>query len=259
MKTKISARDSEVIRLRTEQLLSQKEVGKKIGMSQALVSKILSDHNVESFNVAVLRGKKRKAAILSYPELTNEELSKKLGLCRDHVSELRKGTIYNSIKFETLEDKFWRRFEVAGKDDCWEWQGTKDPHGYGSISKNNRTFYAHRISYEINVGEIPEGIFVLHSCDNPSCVNPKHLFLGTQADNVADRDKKGRQVRGERVKGSKLTEKKVIRMRDLRKKHGKDMPYRVIGKKFNVSQQSAHDAVNGHSWHHIPLDRTLTN
>ena len=95
---------------------------------------------------------------------------------------------------------FWERVVIGGPGECWEWTGARLPSGYGFITRNLKidgrrkgvTIYAHRMSYEIHNGEIPEGLQALHSCDNPSCPNPDHLFIGTQQDNVDDMMSKGR-------------------------------------------------------------------
>jgi hypothetical protein len=80
---------------------------------------------------------------------------------------------------------------------CWLWKGPKDYDGYGSIYSRWPSRYVHRIFYEHYVGPIPEGMFVCHSCDVPNCVNPDHLWVGTNLDNLRDRDKKGRAARGD--------------------------------------------------------------
>ncbi len=80
--------------------------------------------------------------------------------------------------------------------ECLEWTGTRNPHGYGRFSRRGRQELAHRVAYELAVGPIPDGLQVLHRCDNPPCVNPTHLWLGTPADNAHDRDTKGRRRTG---------------------------------------------------------------
>lgn len=87
------------------------------------------------------------------------------------------------------QDIFMRHVIKTGVNTCWKWRGAKLKHGYGRYSGG---LLAHRITYELLVGPIPEGLLVLHSCDNPECTNPKHLFLGTHSDNAKDMVLKGR-------------------------------------------------------------------
>lgn len=93
-------------------------------------------------------------------------------------------------------DRFWARVDICGEDECWEWQGAKSPgsHNYGKLSAwgEQASIYAHRVVWELENGQIPEGMFVCHTCDNPPCCNPDHLFLGTPKDNVQDAISKGR-------------------------------------------------------------------
>lgn len=95
------------------------------------------------------------------------------------------------IKLKT-EMRFYKRVNMDNLDGCWEWEGARTPAGYGRITVNNRYMYAHRLSYILHNDEIPKGLYVCHSCDNPPCVNPKHLWLGTARDNKWDSVNKGR-------------------------------------------------------------------
>jgi len=148
----------------------------------------------------------------------------------------------------TLENRFWASIEnksISGAD-CWEWVKGKDEKGYGGIFESGRgRIKSHRLSWEINVGEIPEGFHVLHKCDNPSCVNPAHLWLGTHQDNMKDSKEKGRRPMGEDNVRSKLSVQEVKTIRKLRKD---GMKYSELAKMFNVSRQTIPDIINGRCW-----------
>lgn len=127
------------------------------------------------------------------------------------------------------EKRFWPKVRVSDEYSCWEWVGSKDACGYGVLFRSDRTaprmFKAHRLSWEIHNGPIPNGLHVLHKCDNPKCVNPSHLWLGTQADNNKDRDAKGRcrskgghvaDQRGIKNGNARLSDEMVLQIRKLR-------------------------------------------
>lgn len=146
-----------------------------------------------------------------------------------------------------MDEKVVERFyKKIGTD--WKWKGSKDGCGYGRIKINGKYHSAHRVSYIIFNGEIPEGMSVLHSCDNPGCVNPKHLHLGTQADNMREMAERGRSQRGENHNNSKLTNKQVI---DIRKKYELGLSQTVIGKEYNISNRYVSMIVNKKRWKHI--------
>ena len=91
----------------------------------------------------------------------------------------------------SLKDRFWSRVEKA--PDCWIWLGTRGHFGHGELVNNGKIERAHRLSWELHNGPIPDGLHVLHKCDNPPCVNPDHLYLGDNTANMRDRDARGRQ------------------------------------------------------------------
>lgn len=137
-----------------------------------------------------------------------------------------------------------------GSDACWPWKGTiNKATGYGQFSrgpKNAGYERAHRLAYRVAFGELPQGLCVCHRCDNPSCVNPNHLFLGTTADNVADKVRKGRSLRGADNPGSRLSPETVLAVRAA------VGTYAEIGRQFGITRQQASNIKNKRQWAHLP-------
>lgn len=149
----------------------------------------------------------------------------------------------------SLEIRFWSKVDKADSHGgCWLWVGGKSKNGYGKFWCEGRMTCAHRVSYVLAHGHISDGLHVLHSCDNPACVNPIHLFLGTPANNMKDKVQKSRQQRGEAVPQSKLT---VEDIRDLRLRREQGALLRELGALFGISESTASCIVNRVTWRHV--------
>ena len=153
------------------------------------------------------------------------------------------------LENQTVKDRFWEKVDKSG--DCWEWTTGKTGGGYGQFWFNGKTQYAHRFSYELHHGPIPpgegyHGTCVCHHCDNPSCVNPDHLYIGTQQDNMDDKAEKGRASRGEANYKAKLNEDDVKMIRCMR-----GHTQRALATLFGVSQAQVDRIINRKTWNHI--------
>jgi len=144
---------------------------------------------------------------------------------------------------EPYDVVFWRH--VNKTEGCWLWTATVSRKGYGKFKVNRRTQMASRVAWLLCVGPIPDGLWVLHRCDNPPCVNPAHLFLGTSEDNVADRDAKGRVRHGETHPCAKLKASEVASIRSL---HSEGASLWFLAGKFGVTSAHISDIVNGRKW-----------
>lgn len=140
-------------------------------------------------------------------------------------------------------EKFWLRVDKSGgENSCWNWLGSTTEFGYGKLNRSS----AHRYSYELAFGAIPDGMGVLHKCDNPSCVNPAHLLLGTNSDNCADKVEKRRHPRHETSGKAKLT---LIQVVEIRKLLGVGSETQgQIGERFGVSASAIGSIAHGRSW-----------
>ena len=139
---------------------------------------------------------------------------------------------------------FFEKFTFGNADQCWNWHASKEAFGYGHFKYDHRILKAHRFSWEYFRGVIPAGSYVLHKCDNPSCINPNHLFLGTPFDNMQDKIRKGRAVyeMGEKSHNAKLTDAQVQEIRSLYST-GKYYQH-DLGKRFGVTKQHIGRIVN---------------
>jgi hypothetical protein len=146
--------------------------------------------------------------------------------------------------------RFWMRVLKKGLNECWNWIGGKTK-GYGAFRVGSRVYRAHRISYHLAYGECPDDLMIMHACDNPRCVNPSHLTLGTCADNLHDMVVKGRSNRGERNGNAKLTTKKVMKIKMLLTQN---VPHKQIASMTNVPLHQVKNISYGHTWKHVTID-----
>lgn len=133
---------------------------------------------------------------------------------------------------------------------CWEYQGATTKDGYGFFSLKHKMFLAHRISYLLFVGIIPNNLFVCHTCDNRRCINPEHLWLGTQSENINDMLSKGRKIfkKGSEVWKAKLTESKVKEIRDLYKSG--NYTYKQLSFIYCVTKEHIGAIIRKESWNY---------
>lgn len=153
-----------------------------------------------------------------------------------------------------LLDRFYDKLpDILDENFCWEWKGAIDVYGYGVLYYRDKTIKAHRVSYEIYYAEPLGNLHCLHKCDNPSCVNPQHLFAGTNLDNVRDKIKKGRcytgNQKGENNGASKLSDTQVSKIRELY--NSKKYTTLKLGEMYNVNRSTISYIVNNKTYKHL--------
>lgn len=155
-----------------------------------------------------------------------------------------------SMTAAPLADRVHKTGWTVTPDGCWEWNGSRmrKRGGYGQIRVPGATRKVHRVAYELWVGEIPSGMIVCHSCDNPPCINPTHLWVGTHGDNAKDKVAKGRSVNpvmcGEESPTAKLTQAQVD---EIRARH-RPQSGAALGREFGVSKTTISRIVRGKAW-----------
>lgn len=158
-----------------------------------------------------------------------------------------------ALRRTPLSERFWSKVNKNGprhprlKSKCWVWTGHTHPKGHGMLSDwPRKPLYAHRVSWQLRHGEVRNAKHVLHKCDVARCVNPRHLYLGTNLDNIRDRVLHGRNLAGEKHPFAKMSSQTVRKMRSLRATSR--MSYRAIADKFGVSVGAAYSAVTRRTW-----------
>lgn len=158
----------------------------------------------------------------------------------------------NHVRYKSIKDKINDNTKIS-QNGCWEWVGANrckmGNNYYGGTNIGKKSILAHRASYELYKGKIPDGMLVCHKCDNPKCVNPEHLFLGTHADNSRDMSNKNRGANGEKSINAKLTANKVMEIRFAGKR--RNMRQKDIAYVFGVAEKTVHKIINKKSWKHL--------
>ena len=170
-------------------------------------------------------------------------------------------------------ERFWKKVDRSpgqGPDgDCWEWMAYRNTDGYGVFWFQGSMVHAHRLAWQLENGEIPDGKCILHRCDTPGCVNPDHLFLGTKADNNRDMVEKGRHLAGHREAGrkrrgrpspkvqgekhgrAKLTDDQVLAIR--REHAAGGVTKQALANRHEVGRTTIRDIIYNRTWRHLPL------
>ena len=159
---------------------------------------------------------------------------------------------------ETIKSRLLSRVVVDQATGCWDWTGSKIKFGYGRIGVDDKTYSAHRLSYQVFRGEIPDGLCVCHKCDNPSCINPDHLFLGTHSENMIDAYRKGRVLppeggnaqykKGHKAFNRVLPDNQVIEIKRMLKT---GVAPSIIARKMNLKRQVVADIKRGQAYFDI--------
>jgi hypothetical protein len=172
------------------------------------------------------------------------------GLCQVHYNEARRRGEFAESRYTTglpVKERLAKCSRRDAATGCLLWTGNLNTAGYGRMSIGNVPLLAHRVAYATCVGPVPDGMFVCHSCDRPACIEPSHLFLGTNADNMADKVAKGRQLQGEAVPVATLTADQVLAIRaDPRRQW-------VIAQEYGVTQGQVSFIKRFEQWQSLPL------
>lgn len=166
-------------------------------------------------------------------------------------------------RLKPINERFFDHVDKTSDSECWNWIGSIAKNGYGKVRVNGGIQSAHRVAWFITYGEIPADMWVLHSCDNPRCVNPGHLWLGTTQDNTADRHRKGRDAKG--LKNGRYTHPETIprgeghhnaklsddAIRQIRKRRFMGVYLHVLAKEYGVVIRTITAIVSKRAWPHV--------
>lgn len=228
--------EDEIKRLRFDEKKTYQEIANIFGCSRQNIQQRLSKYNI-SFDCAIQRHDKRRKFISENSNLSNEEIANRLGISINTVSHKRSTLGLPRFSFVNY---FWDNVDISDIDSCWNWKRATSQHGYGRIS--HKLKYSHRLAWVKTFGEIPEGMHVLHKCDNPLCCNPNHLFLGTHQDNMRDRNKKGRCAK------NTLT---IEEVKEIKRKLKDNHKTRKLSEEYNVSYYIIYNIKTGRTYKYV--------
>lgn len=168
-------------------------------------------------------------------------------LCRKHYYRVYRHSGFKPLP--TSEERYWAKVDKRNEDECWLWTSA-NTNGYGDFWDGKKNYKATRWGYTHFIGEIPEGMLICHTCDNPPCQNPKHWFLGSVADNNQDKISKNRFKPNLGIKHgmAKLTDNNIREIRQLRKE---GYTLKTISAKYNVTESNISGIAKGKTWKHI--------
>lgn len=173
---------------------------------------------------------------------------------RKGTCAVKENTAHRVSRVTPVEERFWSKVDKGGANGCWNWLGSLNDWGYGNFSFRKKWQRAHRVSWMLAHGdEPPANLMVLHKCDNPACVNPEHLFLGTHNENMRDMSQKHRyklpDIHGEAHHNAKLTDDKVRTIRQLYA--DKKFVQLELAEMFGVSLNAIHEVIHLKTWRHV--------
>lgn len=194
---------------------------------------------------------RQKPAIYVAPQLCECGCGKYTNIIKGKPSRYIKGHHKPGSRYASIADAFWHHCVPITGEECWEWNGAFFKSGYGSLSYHSKSHLAHRVSYEIHKGPIPEGMHILHSCDNRKCTNPAHLRVGTQADNVDDMISRGRNrpPQDRQAGRAKISDADAIQIRKL---CSDGLAFKEIADRYGLSKSAIKKIHYRETWKHIP-------